>query len=450
MAPHHQLLRGALLLLLLPSAASWDWDFRTWGWSSTADDSAAAPPSRPLSPKTLVVSAHRGELAAVLQSLDEGNHPDVPHGPGVTALYGASEQGHIAVVALLLERGADPTKPTDAGITPLFIASQNNHVAVVGLLVARPGVDVNRAVNADGVTALFIASQLGHREVVLALVTSGSGSWRSYIDEGKEPGANQVTLDGSGSTPLLSAVQEGHAEVVTVLLGHGGGDPEKATKDGSTPLMIAVKKGHTAVVRALLEHGADVNRSPASGTRIVGMTPLILASFESRDVIMEVLLRGGADVNLAMGANDVTALEIAMLKNHVACVAVLKRWGAKDNGMASDVPMKPVGEEEAVGGASPVKPVKARVKISLAPRGTGEGSAPETPLLKTPLLETPEAPLCPEHGPQPASCRSRGLVAFSFAGQEHRRGFGAASRSFSFNELVGGTTIHIEQRYVVL
>ena len=449
MAPHHQLLRGALLLLLLPSAASWDWDFRTWGWSSTADDSAA-PPSRPLSPKALVVSAHRGELAAVLQSLDEGNHPDVPHGPGVTALYGASEQGHIAVVALLLERGADPTKPTDAGITPLFIASQNNHVAVVGLLVARPGVDVNRAVNADGVTALFIASQLGHREVVLALVTSGSGSWRSYIDEGKEPGANQVTLDGSGSTPLLSAVQEGHAEVVTVLLGHGGGDPEKATKDGSTPLMIAVKKGHTAVVRALLEHGADVNRSPASGTRIVGMTPLILASFESRDVIMEVLLKGGADVNLAMGANDVTALEIAMLKNHVACVAVLKRWGAKDNGMASDVPMKPVGEEEAIGGASPVKPVKARVKISLAPRGTGEGSAPETPLLETPLLETPEAPLCPEHGPQPTSCRSRGLVAFSFAGQEHRRGFGAASRSFSFNELVGGTTIHIEQRYVVL
>ena len=56
----------------------------------------------------LIVAAHRGLKAAILEALDRGADPNARDALGVSALMAAAQNGHAEIVGALLARGADP------------------------------------------------------------------------------------------------------------------------------------------------------------------------------------------------------------------------------------------------------------------------------------------------------------------------------------------------------
>lgn len=92
-----------------------------------------------------------------------------------------------------------------------------------------------------------------------------------------------------------------------------------------TPLFLAAGEGRLNAVRYLLDEGADVNLRGEHGN-----TALTEATYYGHVSVIKELLAHGAEVN-AMSI-DGTPLDIAVGRNNVAVIDLLKHYGAKRGG----------------------------------------------------------------------------------------------------------------------
>ena len=88
------------------------------------------------------------------------------------------------------------------------------------------------------------------------------------------------------------------------------------------PLMLAAREGRVNAVRYLLDQGADVNAHDGSGN-----TALAEATYYSQVPVIKELLARGANINAL--ANGGTAFDIALSKNDVTVIDLLKHYGGR-------------------------------------------------------------------------------------------------------------------------
>ena len=91
---------------------------------------------------------------------------------------------------------------------------------------------------------------------------------------------------------------------------------------GGTPLLLAAGEGRLSAVRYLLDEGADVNLRGAHGN-----TALTEATYYGHETIIKELLMRGAEVNTVSVSG--TPLDIAVGRNNVSVIDLLKHYGAK-------------------------------------------------------------------------------------------------------------------------
>lgn len=96
---------------------------------------------------------------------------------------------------------------------------------------------------------------------------------------------------------------------------------------GWTPVLAAAAKGRLAMVKFLVERGADVNYQHP----ITKMTALAHAAYEGNNELAEYLLQHKADPNIKMRA-DIALVRLAKDEGHMDTVALLTKYGAKNDG----------------------------------------------------------------------------------------------------------------------
>lgn len=172
-----------------------------------------------------------------------------------------------------------------------------------------------RATDDEDVPLALLAAETGRVELVAPFVEGGLP-----IDHG----------DRLGITLLHAAVMTGAAALPLVawLLARGA-DPDRMAlddDDAKAPLHSALEGGDGgAIVRALVRAGADVD-----ARRGDGWTPLMLASHAGDAALVELLLDAGADVHATRSDGQVSAVAIAVHRQHAAVLALLRAHGAED------------------------------------------------------------------------------------------------------------------------
>jgi ankyrin repeat protein len=119
---------------------------------------------------------------------------------------------------------------------------------------------------------------------------------------------------------FASAATAGSVHRMQLL--HLAGANVNARSLGGTPLFLAAGEGRLNAVRYLLDEGADVNLRGRDGT-----TALTEATFYGHQPVIKELLMRGADVNAL--SIDGTPLDIAVSRNNLAVIDLLKHYGAK-------------------------------------------------------------------------------------------------------------------------
>jgi hypothetical protein len=139
------------------------------------------------------------------------------------------------------------------------------------------------------------------------------------------PVASYAVTDDD-SIEFMGAVTEGDTAIVIKHLDAG----TVSVKDiffGWSPLLSAAAKGQVKMVKLLAERGADLNyRHP-----ITKMTAVAHAAYDGNNELLEVLLQKGADPNIK-GRAGVSVLRLATDQGHPDSVAILTKYGAKDDG----------------------------------------------------------------------------------------------------------------------
>ena len=131
-----------------------------------------------------------------------------------------------------------------------------------------------------------------------------------------------------------------------LLLDHGAA-ANVASQFGGTPLQMAVVGGPPELVRLLLEHGADINQRNEYGWQPIHRA--LRSNNQEPLAIVAILLEHGADPNAPGGREEPTdgpfsnrrppgnpnrgdtSLEIAESNGFINIVALLKKYGAKEN-----------------------------------------------------------------------------------------------------------------------
>ena len=91
---------------------------------------------------------------------------------------------------------------------------------------------------------------------------------------------------------------------------------------GGAPLFLAAGEGRLNAVRYLLDEGAEVNLRGQHGN-----TALTEATYYGHEPVIKELLMRGADVNVS--SIDGTPLDIAVGRNNLAIIDLLKHYGAR-------------------------------------------------------------------------------------------------------------------------
>lgn len=145
-------------------------------------------------------AARDGDIAALVQALDDGCSTQEADGDGWTSLQWAASRGHVNIARLLLGAGASISSFSRDGWTPLHWAVYKGHIDIVRLLLGS-GAPVS-PVNKDGFTPLHWAAMYGLADVVNVLL---------------EAGAPALPVNKNGKTPRDLAQESGHAAVVELL-----------------------------------------------------------------------------------------------------------------------------------------------------------------------------------------------------------------------------------------
>ncbi|CAM6002039.1 unnamed protein product [Sphagnum balticum] len=198
-------------------------------------------------------------------------------------------------------------------MTALHRASKNGHADIVTLLIEHKA-DVNVG-DDDHWTALHYATMMGHARIV--------------INDGGISAYGIYTVVDVWERALILSSQKGHCHIVSLLIAHKA-NVNACTIHGVTALMTALVEGHIECARLLvLADGIDVN---AMSDR--GHTALSLAALKGYARMVALLIKYKADVNAVATRSDgllflgYTALMHASQQGHVECVRVLLANGA--------------------------------------------------------------------------------------------------------------------------
>jgi ankyrin repeat protein len=88
------------------------------------------------------------------------------------------------------------------------------------------------------------------------------------------------------------------------------------------PLVLAAREGRVNAVRYLLDQGADVNARDHTGN-----TALAEATYYAQTSVIKELIDRGANINLI--TNGATPLDIALNKNDITVIDMLKHYGGR-------------------------------------------------------------------------------------------------------------------------
>src|SRR3954471_14275093 len=117
-----------------------------------------------------------------------------------------------------------------------------------------------------------------------------------------------------------SAATTGSVQRMRLL--HLAGANLNARAANGVPLFLAAGEGRLNAVRYLLDEGADVNL-----TGVNGSTALTEAAYYGHIAVIKELLLRGANVNAS--SIDGTPLDIALTRNNVEVIGLLKHYGAR-------------------------------------------------------------------------------------------------------------------------
>ena len=123
-----------------------------------------------------------------------------------------------------------------------------------------------------------------------------------------------------------SAVVEGNVAVVKKYLDEGKVNVNDKFFAWS-PLLSASSKNQLEMAKFLVERGADINYKHP----ILKMTSVAFATTDAHNELLEYLLQKGADPNIKM-RGDVSLVRVARDSGYDKTVAILLKYGAKDDG----------------------------------------------------------------------------------------------------------------------
>ncbi len=233
-------------------------------------------------------------------------------GDGTTALHWAVYHHDADLVTVLLAAGADVKAKTRLGaLTPVMMAARAGDAAVLAMLLAAKGDAVTA--NANGTTPLMFAAGAGTPEAVSMLIARGA-----------DVNAADAT---NGQTPLMFAAAQGRADAVKVLLAKKA-DPNAATKVSPIVSMGERYKAKTGG-KGSREITSEGGRSDI--TAMGGLTALMFAAREGHIAVVRELVGGGANVNAVSGADDMSALTMAIVNGRLDIAMLLLDHGANPN-----------------------------------------------------------------------------------------------------------------------
>ncbi len=210
------------------------------------------------------------------------------------ALCDATDNSDNEKIRLLIAAGADVNHQGNDGWTPLTNCCVTRNVQGLRMLLDAPGIDVNK-VNGNGDTAFAVASERNITECLRVLRQAG-------------------ITESVDNTPAPA-----------------NGDPEaqqRLSEMGITPgrynraLCDATDADDNEKIRLLIAAGANVNCNGPDG-----WTPLTNVCLSNNPEGLRLLLAvPGIDVNRT-NRNGNTALQIAGIRGHEACVRILREAG---------------------------------------------------------------------------------------------------------------------------
>jgi ankyrin repeat protein len=255
----------------------------------------------------LRLACAKGQLEAARMLLDASADPNFDE--NLLPLHSAAGFDRTTVVELLLDRGADIEKSSPDGLTPFLHCVSFGHLETTILLHKR-GANT-RASTPRGIIALPLACVKGYPAIVKFLLSIGH--------DASDPGS------ADGSRPLHLAAEVGHWEIMEILIEAGASlDDKTLNASAQTPLVSAVFGGRADIVRRILEiPGQTANRTHGS----IDARPLHVAAFAGHVDVIKELLAGGAEID-AMTTNGMTAMQIAVAKQHLEAADALRASGA--------------------------------------------------------------------------------------------------------------------------
>jgi uncharacterized protein len=144
---------------------------------------------------------------------------------------------------------------------------------------------------------------------------------------------SRASFDTSQTKALIEAVAAGDFASVKVALSRKA-NPNAKNKHGTPVLVIAALGKHLKIVKLLLKYNADVEgREPYlinSERNDFYTSPLMAAASNGQIEMVQLLLRKGANVNISLD-EGVTAIDVAIEKNHADVVKLLLESGANPN-----------------------------------------------------------------------------------------------------------------------
>src|SRR5688500_3250802 len=336
----------------------------------------------------------------------------------------------VASLSLTLALGAW----TSAADSPVADAVMRGDTAAVRVLL-RQGADVNGA-QGDGMTALHWAASRGDAGMIAMLTYAGAR-------------VEAVTRNGN-YTPLHLAARGGRAAAVKALLKVGANAKAITSTGGATPLHLASGIGSTEAIAALIDAGAEVDARETA----FGQTPLMWAANYDRVEAVKLLIARGADVKAVSKVENIPERE---------------RADAQSRGLRNRRVAALAQAEQPPGGRGAVPPAGGRGAGPAAP-AAGRAGAPATAMpadsssgnRRTANADSASARPAPATNPDSGTSQDQGgqrgypappaagapqeqavagragRAGGGGAGGRGGRAGGAAERSLSYGELVGG------------
>ncbi|KAF7842733.1 potassium channel AKT2/3 isoform X1 [Senna tora] len=153
-------------------------------------------------------------------------------------------------------------------------------------------------------------------ENLLTAATTGNAA---FLEELLKAGLDPEVGDSKGKTPLHIAALNGHEECVKVLLNHAC-NTHKKDINGNTALWDAIESKHYSIFRMLYQPSALSDPHTAGD--------LLCTAAKRNDItVMSELLKQGLNID-SKDHHGLTAIQVAMTKNHVDMVQLLLMNGS--------------------------------------------------------------------------------------------------------------------------